>query len=242
VLVSLVGQLALIGVALVIPLLYTLEIPIADLTNRILLVAPTPPPPPAPEPRQRTAAPAPKPPTRFETQLKAPREIPEEIAIVNDVENSATIPGKGLGGLTGGVPGGIPGGVLSLVGHGSMSVLPPVPIRVGGNVQAARLTNRVLPVYPDEASEERLEGTVKLEATVTREGTIRELRVIEGHPLLAEAAMAAVRQWIYRPTLLNGSPVEVLTLVTISFHARELTPKEEKQLRKRKRKRKAANQ
>lgn len=232
--VSLLGQTSLIGTTLLIPLLYTLEIPIQDLARHILLVAPPPPPPPAPQ--AQAAAPAPQPPSRFEVELRAPREIPEEVALVNDIENAATAPGPGLRGAMGGVPGGIPGGVLTLAGHNPMDILPPAPIRVGGNVQAARITHRVMPVYPDEASEERIEGTVKLEATLTREGTIKELRVVEGPPLLAEAAVEAVRQWRYRPTLLNGEPAEVLTFITVTFKARELTPKEQKELRKRKRK------
>ncbi len=231
--VSLLGQTSLIGMTLLIPLLYTLEIPLQDLADHILLIAPAPP-PPAPEPQVQAAAPAPKPPSRFEAELTAPREIPEEVALVNDIDNGATVPG--LGGAMGGVPGGIPGGVLSLAGHNPMDILPPAPIRVGGNVQAARITHRVMPVYPDEASEDRIEGAVKLEATLTREGTIKELRVVEGHPLLADAAVEAVRQWRYRPTLLNGVPAEVMTFITIEFKARELTPKELKELRKRKKK------
>lgn len=236
--VSLLGQSSLIGMTLLVPLIFTLEIPIQDLANHILLIAPSPPPPPpqAPEPQTRAAAPAPRPPSRYEVKLQAPREIPEEVAVVSDIESASHIPGPNLGGMMGGVPGGIPGGVLSLTGHGSMDILPPAPIRVGGNVQAARLTHRVMPVYPEQASEDRLAGTVKLEAIITREGTVRKLRVVEGHPLLADAAVEAVRQWQYRPTLLNGAAVEVFTLIAVTFQPRALTPKEEKELRKRQKK------
>ena len=157
---------------------------------------------------------------------------------MNDIENAASVPGQSFGGVAGGVLGGIPGGVLNLTKYSSMDILPPAPIRVGGNIQAARLTNQMMPVYPEEASEERIAGTVRLEATITREGTIKELRVLEGHPLLVEAALEAVRQWRYQPTLLNGMPVEVLTSVLITFKPRELTTKEEKELRKRKKKKK----
>ena len=237
ILVSLLGQSSLIGVTLLVPLVYTLEIPIQDLADHILLIAPAPPPPPpAPDPQARAAAPAP--PRRFETNLEAPRQIPDEIALVSDIENAASVPGRSFGGVAGGVLGGIPGGVLDLAEYSSMDILPPAPIRVGGNIQAARLINQVMPVYPEEASEERIAGLVRLEATITREGSIKELRVLEGHPLLVAAALEAVRQWRYQPTLLNGMPVEVLTSVLITFKARELTPKEEKELRKRKKKKK----
>ena len=223
---------------LLVPLIYTLEIPIQDLANHILLIAPAPPPapPPAPEPQARAAAPAPPPPSRFEVKLQAPREIPEDVAVVSDIESASHIPGPNLGGMMGGVPGGMPGGVLGLTGHGSMGILLPAPIRVGGNVQAARITHRVMPVYPEQASEDRIAGTVQLEAIITRDGAVRQLRVVEGHPLLAEAAVEAVRQWQYRPTLLNGVPVEVLTFIAVTFQPRELTPKEEKELRKRQKK------
>lgn len=232
--VSLLGQSSLVGMTLLVPLIYTLEIPLQDLADHIMLIAPAPPPapPPAPEPRARAAAPTP-PPSRFEVKLQAPREIPEDVAVVSDIDIAARMPGPGLGGVMGGVPGGIPGGVLNLTGHGSMDILPPAPIRVGGNVQAARLTHRVMPVYPVQASEDRIAGTVRLEAIITRQGTVKELHVVEGHPLLADAAVEAVRQWQYKPTLLNGVAVEVVTLIAVTFQPRKLTPKEEKELRKR---------
>ena len=133
------------------------------------------------------------------------------------VYGGAAVPGPTLRGISTGIPDGVIGGILDLSRAGTKNVPPPAPIRVGGNVQSAKLVNRVLPVYPVEAVEEDISGTVRLEATVTKEGTIRGLKVLEGHPLLVEAAMAAVLQWRYRPTYLNGLPVEVITYIVINF-------------------------
>ena len=179
-LVSLFGQSLLIGGALLLPLIYTYEIPLHGLANAILLAPAPPPPPPAPAaaPKQRPE-PVPTAPTRFENLLEAPREIPEEIAVVDE---ATTVPGPTLSGLPAGVPGGVEGGILDLSRSNVMNILPPAPLRVGGNVQAARIVSRVLPVYPPEASEQALGGTVRLEATVTKEGTIRSLRVLDGPP------------------------------------------------------------
>ena len=211
VLVSLLGQSSLIGAALLLPLIYTHAIPLHDLTSSILLVAP---PPPASASEQRSPEPARRPPSRFEGVLHTPREIPREIALV---DKGAAIQGPALSGISRGIPGGVIGGILDLSSTHAMNVPPPARIRVGGNVQAAKLVNRVLPVYPEEAAEEDISGTVRLEATVTKEGIIRGLKVLSGHPLLVEAAMAAVRQWRYRPTRLNGMPVEVITYIVINF-------------------------
>jgi periplasmic protein TonB len=99
------------------------------------------------------------------------------------------------------------------------AVPPPVkpPIKVGGDVQMARLFKRVEPVYPALAKQARISGTVQLTGIIGTDGHIRELRVISGHPLLAKAALDAVKQWIYEATLLNGDPVEVIAPITVTF-------------------------
>ena len=94
---------------------------------------------------------------------------------------------------------------------------PPVRLKVGGNVQAAKLLNQVMPVYPPLAKQARIAGTVRLEAVIGLSGMIQSLQVTSGHPLLTQAALDAVRQWVYRPTLLNGVPVEVLTQIEVNF-------------------------
>jgi protein TonB len=100
---------------------------------------------------------------------------------------------------------------------------PPPPIvnaqlyRRGGIVQAANLIYEVKPVYPPIATVTRTQGVVVLEAVINKEGTIESLRVVSGHPLLTQAALDAVKQWKYRPTMLNGEPVDVITTVTVRF-------------------------
>src|SRR5207253_2130434 len=91
------------------------------------------------------------------------------------------------------------------------------PLRVGGNVQAARIVNRVQPVYPPLARQTRISGTVRLHAIIGKDGAITSLEVMSGHPLLQQAALDAVRQWRYQPTLLNGEPVDVDTTIDVIF-------------------------
>jgi len=109
-----------------------------------------------------------------------------------------------------------------------MSAAPPSPppvvsganpqrIRVGGNVQAAMLITNVTPVYPGDAKEARIQGTVRMSAVIGEEGRIQSLALVSGHPLLAPAAIAAVEQWVYKPTLLNGHSVEVITQIDVNF-------------------------
>ena len=73
------------------------------------------------------------------------------------------------------------------------------------------------PEYPPLARQARIQGLVLLEAFIARDGTIQNLRIVTGHPLLAPAAQSAVQQWIYRPTMLNGEPVEVVTTISVTF-------------------------
>ena len=96
---------------------------------------------------------------------------------------------------------------------------PPAPkrITVGGAVQQARRLRQVQPVYPPLAKSARIQGTVQLSAVIGKDGNIQELAVIEGHPMLIQAAMAAVQQWQYKPTMLNGQPVEVATQINVVF-------------------------
>jgi protein TonB len=91
------------------------------------------------------------------------------------------------------------------------------PIRVGGNVQASKLLNRVSPIYPKEAKEAGVEGTVVLQITVSEAGEVSDIQVVSGHELLRDASVEAVKQWRYSPTLLNGEPVPVIATVTVQF-------------------------
>ena len=156
-------------------------------------------------------------------KLMQPKVIPKDIKIIK--EEAEPDPGVvgAVGGVPGGVAGGSMGGVLGGVIGGIGTAPPPPkprptgPIRVGGNVQAARIVNRVQPVYPPLARQTRISGTVRLHAIISKDGTIQQLEVMSGHPLLQQAALDAVRQWRYQPTLLNGEPVEVDTTIDVIF-------------------------
>jgi protein TonB len=136
-----------------------------------------------------------------------------------------------IGGVPGGVPGGTPGGVIGgIIGAVPTAAPPPPPpvkeapkpvvpqrIRVGGNVQQAKLVRQPRPVYPPLARQARIQGTVRLTAVIAKDGTIQELQVVNGHPLLVPSALEADKQWVYQPTLLNGEPVEVITQIDVNF-------------------------
>lgn len=159
--------------------------------------------------------------------LITPTRIPNDIARVDD---STTLQIVGL----------LPGGSDStgrtfsnIFGPKTGSIPPPEPvaqptpppppiikierIKQGGVIQAANLIHQVNPVYPHLAQQARAQGVVVLGAVISKEGTVESLRVISGHPLLNQAALDAVKQWLYRPTLLNGDPVEVETTITVTF-------------------------
>jgi protein TonB len=93
----------------------------------------------------------------------------------------------------------------------------PKPIAISSGVQAAKLIRQVNPPYPPLAKQARISGTVRLTAIIGRDGAIERLQLISGHPLLAQAAIEAVKQWVYRPTLLNETPVEVITQIDVNF-------------------------
>ncbi len=97
------------------------------------------------------------------------------------------------------------------------SAQPPNRIKVGGNVQAANIINKVVPVYPRDAKEARVQGIVRLQVVIDKQGYVTDVDLISGDALLVQAAIDAVKQWVYRPTLLNGQPIEVITTVDINF-------------------------
>jgi len=124
-----------------------------------------------------------------------------------------------VGGVEGGVPGGVPGGVLGgAIGEPpSPSAASPKRIRVGGSVAQANLISQTPLVYPSLARNAKVQGPVVLLAQIDKAGKVANLRVLSGHPMLMQSAMDAVRQWRYKPYLLNGEPVEVETAVTVNF-------------------------
>ena len=107
---------------------------------------------------------------------------------------------------------------------GSQSVPPPPApsapisrIRVGGNVMAAGILHQVMPVYPPIAKQKGVSGTVVLHAIVGKDGTVRDLQYMSGPPLLMKSALDAVKQWVYKPTKLNGELVEVDTTISVVY-------------------------
>jgi TonB family protein len=140
---------------------------------------------------------------------------------------SAGIPGGVVSGVIGGVPGGIAGGVPGMLGEAGSTTavaaqLPPpangvMRIRVGGNVEANNLIKKVTPLYPPLAKQARIQGTVQFTALIGKDGSILSLQLVSGHPLLVPSAQEAVSQWMYKPTLLNGNPVEVITQIDVNY-------------------------
>jgi TonB family protein len=114
-------------------------------------------------------------------------------------------------------------GAFRVVDWQTLYVLPymrPTRIRIGGNVAAAKLLHQVTPEYPAEARDKKVSGTVLLHVVLSREGYVQEITFVSGPPELMKASMNAVRQWKYQPTLLNGDPVEVDTMVSVVFSLR----------------------
>jgi protein TonB len=129
-----------------------------------------------------------------------------------------------VGGVPGGAAGGQLGGVLGgIIGStsGRSVVVPPTPpakrLKVSQGVSAGQLITRVVPQYPSIAKIARVQGAVDLDAWITKEGTIERLTVVRGNPMLINAAIEAVKQWRYKPFLLNGEPIEVETTVEVNF-------------------------
>jgi protein TonB len=169
---------------------------------------------------------------RLPVPTSTSRSTPTNMRIpsaLHTTQEASSAPVDTAGGLVGGVPGGvvggIPGGVLSEVlrSTGSAPVLATTPaptpkrIRVPARMAEANLVYDVAPKYPPEAGRARIEGTVVLLAVIGKDGTVEEVRVEKGLPVLAQAAIEAVKQWRYRPYLLNGEPVEVDSQITINF-------------------------
>ena len=222
VVISAVIQIAFLGILILIPLIYTEALPKTMMAT--MLTAPPPPPPPPPPPAAvQVVKVRPQVHLMDAGKLLQPKIIPKEVKIIKEEAE----PDPGVVGAVGGVPGGVAGGSMGgVLGGviGGVGTAPPPPkprptglVRVGGNVQAARIVNRVQPVYPPLARQTRISGTVRLHAIISKDGTIQQLEVMSGHPLLQQAALDAVRQWRYQPTLLNGEPVEVDTTIDVIF-------------------------
>jgi protein TonB len=223
-LASLSAELLVFSLALVIPLLYHDRLPAVHWKD--ITVGPARPAPP-PVPQQST---------QRETGTMLTPSLPRRIFVLNapgnprpagpvslDVAPDAppTLgPASGAGGATSALGTFIPNFVAAppppkpaVESHKP----PSAAIPVGGDVPMAKLVRKVIPEYPAMAKSARISGVVHLIGTIGKDGTMRNLQLVGGHPMLARAALEAVRQWIYKPTLLNGNPVEVIAPIEVSF-------------------------
>jgi protein TonB len=215
---SFVLQVLFVGVLVLLPLIFTEALPKQQLMT--FLVAPPPPPPPPPPP---AAAPVHvvKPQTELDNgQLRTPTAIPKKIEMIKEDEAPPSTAGV-MGGVPGGVPGGAMGGVLgSVIGNVPAAVpkvATPTRVRVSQGVSQGLLIHKVQPTYPPLARQARVQGTVVLTAVIGKDGSIQNLRVLSGHPMLSGSALEAVKQWRYKPYYLNGEPVEVETTINVNF-------------------------
>ncbi len=231
---SLLLQMSVIGTALPIPLINPDLLPTAMMSNTLFLAPPAPPPPAAPPVTPAVLV-------RVARQvlngaLLMPTAIPERVAVIEEPPESpggagvAGSPGAGSGGSAGSATW---GSLLNSLTDGAPPPPPPLAAakdperakaptrhRIGGNVQDALVVSRKIPDYPPMARAMRVEGTVVFQAVIGIAGTIQQLQLVSGHPMLVQAAIDAVRQWRYRPTLLNGDPLEVDTTISVSFTLR----------------------
>jgi periplasmic protein TonB len=225
--VAATGLHAVVLAALIIVPLYTTGTIQLRNYEDIPLAAPPAAPPPPPPAAGRAVAPhiTSKRPNLTYTlgKVTAPTSVPKTISM----DNSAAEPD--LGGVVGGVPGGVPGGQLGgslggITGGTGTSVPPPPPraaarriVRVGSNLKGPRQLYSVQPDYPILAKQERISGAVVINAVIDEQGNVVQAHALTGHPLLIPAALKAVLQWKYEPTLLNGTPVAVEMEVTVHF-------------------------
>jgi len=204
-------QALILSILILIPLIYTEALPKAMLST--LLIAPPPPPPPPTV--VKTVI---KPVARLiqSGKLMQPRAIPKEVAVFKEAELPPDVINNT--GVQGGVFGGIPGqGMVAAMAPPPPKPTAPSRIKQGGQVTAASIINQTRPVYPPLARQARIQGNVVLHAIIDKDGKVAQLEVISGHPLLVQAALDAVKQWRYKPTQLNGDPVEVDTTITVTF-------------------------
>jgi periplasmic protein TonB len=216
-LISFAAQAVAVGSLLLLPLFYTEGLP------RLAMLAPllAPAPPPATPPTPRPGSPSTPQSNLMGSRLMSPPVIPATVMILTEttppppmIDPSAAGVRHGIGDAQG------RGTVLDSV-LGSELALPPPPPAIHhpavSRMMEGNLIHRVQPDYPVLARQVRVQGQVVLRAMISREGAIENLQVVSGHPMLIPAAVAAVRQWRYRPYVLNGEPVEVETEVKVNF-------------------------
>ncbi len=223
---SAAAQAGLVAIIIIIPLLVTPALPKTLLSSTLL--APPPPAAPPPPPAVQVIKIV-KPQVRLiqEGRLIAPKSIPKQVNLIKEEELPPDVPTSSTNsGVVGGVPGGQIGGVLGGIIGGSGTVAPPPPppkevvparVSVGGDVEQAKLINKVTPIYPSIARQMRIHGTVRLHAIISTDGKVIELTFVSGPAQLVQAAMDAVKQWRFSPTTLNHTPVQVDCVFDVNF-------------------------
>ena len=203
----------LLSALIIWPLLHPEALPKQAMTS-LLIAPPAPPPPQLPRLQPKTAARS----EIFESELQAPSRIPHAIKAVNEPEAPPSMVMVSIESQT---DSGADKAIESLVastGHIAVIKAPaPQKVIVSSGVMAGNLVGKVTPQYPTIAREARVQGTVVLQATISRNGAIEKLRVLSGPPLLQQAALDAVRSWRYQAYQLNGQPVAVETTISVIF-------------------------
>lgn len=223
VLLSLAGELAGIGLLILLPLIWGDKLPMAAMTKIGVWLAPRPETPPPPT-QPRPIAPHGKPRPFVDPTVFIPHQPPAHPVIFRD--EAPNLSADQVVGLPTGdnIPG-LPVSTFAQVYHPPAPpvahVTPPVqhtaaPIRIS-HVDPAQILYKPMPVYPDLARKTRTQGVVKLLGVISTDGTIQNLRAVSGHPLLVPAALNAVSRWRFRPVILNGQPVEVEAPIEVTF-------------------------
>ena len=216
-LVSYAAQAIMVALLVVAPMLYTTALPNQKLTLPLIGPPAVSAPEPAPQPARSAASHS----EVFRGQLLTPTRIPREIAQLTESTVPPPFPGSGHAGIpgaTGAGEGELPFALFT------QTVPPPTPrpapprsaLRIS-QVNPADVISRPQPIYPNAARLAHIEGTVVLSAVISRNGGIQHLQVLSGNALLVQAAVDAVRQWRFRPYILNGEPIEVETQITVNF-------------------------
>lgn len=216
---SLTAQILVAGVLLVAPLFYRQVLPVLRLQE----IAPVltrwrPPEAPVAQPRPATRSSGLALPGVFHPPIPVRSDYPQSGLIIIDLDATPLPASPGIT-IPVGTPVTLPRFDPEPVTSGVVKP-PELPVRVGGDVQSAKLIKQVVPRYPPPALQVRASGTVHLLGIIAKDGTIQRLQVLSGHPLLRQAALDAVSQWIYRPTILNGQPVEVEAPIDVIFTLR----------------------
>jgi protein TonB len=229
------GEALLVGFAMLAPMLWPQVLPRTMLITSLLPPVPRGHPKPDVERVPTTQAVVHRTPVIRNSAIYEPPRIPDKVVILVDPPTQVAWGPGVAGGINEGAPGAVNSTILDgILGSGSA---PPAPravethhppvatappevkrYKVGGIVKMAEVLHRVEPQYPPIAKQMRVQGVVELVGVIATDGHLKELRLVSGHPLLAHAAMEAVSRWIYKPTTLNGEPVEVIAPITVTFH------------------------